>query len=447
MSDDIHACQSLLDQVTQVIQCHEEHANKQGENFNIFSILKVGRDEVRTHSRFIYELLNPRGRHGQGNVFLTEFARIVLDCKDYETARNPKREDRTENSVKDRRIDFTLETDSAVIGIELKIDAKDQNRQLYDYYQTLESRAGRSQKPKLFYLTLDGKEASENSYVKGEKKVDYEQICFSENILNWISKCIQISAEKSVLREALIQYKILVEKLVGINGGLDVKVLKKISKGSEALKAAIEIGKVLNEAKVAVQKKFWSSLLKKLNGKNSVKFDHYFIESHSPKCRKSFDDSVEGYYKYRNKVFGVFCDLGEVDGASGSLHMRLHVEIWDKVYYGLCLSESSDGKRVEGSVNETFVCRSKGKNFSDIFPKEISYDADKKGCLWLTSDGGVRGVEGNDRVDFKDFGENDEEMLVDSKVMGEVIDKAVEDINSLVDEVRRSGVLIKGAKI
>jgi hypothetical protein len=48
-----------------------------GERFNIFSILQVDHYEVRTHSPFLAELLNPRGSHGQGAVFLKHFLDIL----------------------------------------------------------------------------------------------------------------------------------------------------------------------------------------------------------------------------------------------------------------------------------------------------------------------------------------------------------------------------------
>ncbi|MBO0201250.1 PD-(D/E)XK nuclease family protein, partial [Vibrio alginolyticus] len=37
--------------------------------FNIFSILRNESEEVALHSRFIGELLNPNGSHGQGRLF------------------------------------------------------------------------------------------------------------------------------------------------------------------------------------------------------------------------------------------------------------------------------------------------------------------------------------------------------------------------------------------
>ena len=60
---DSHIIDQLLGSVTEIRKDHEQHANANGENFNIFSILKMRRKEVETHSRFIYELLNPNGSH------------------------------------------------------------------------------------------------------------------------------------------------------------------------------------------------------------------------------------------------------------------------------------------------------------------------------------------------------------------------------------------------
>ncbi|HEH9431069.1 TPA: PD-(D/E)XK nuclease family protein, partial [Aeromonas sobria] len=55
--------ESLLDNVHSKIVEHEMASVQNGVNFNLFSILNIERDEVGTHSRFIYELLNPKGAH------------------------------------------------------------------------------------------------------------------------------------------------------------------------------------------------------------------------------------------------------------------------------------------------------------------------------------------------------------------------------------------------
>ena len=216
---------TLIKLVVEMVETHEKYANQQGENFNIFRILKMGHYEVKTHSRFIYELLDPKGSHGQNDIFLKSFVKKVLESKDFNTAKNPKREDLTDEN---RRIDFTLETNSEIFGIEMKIYADDQKQQLLDYAKELNERTKDEQKVKMFYLTLDGKEASEESFKDGENKTDYTPISFKNEILSWIKDCTKQSAEKSVLREALIQYKILIEKLTGQNEDLNMDIVEKL---------------------------------------------------------------------------------------------------------------------------------------------------------------------------------------------------------------------------
>ena len=55
-----------------------------GDKFNIFSILKMERLEVDTHSAFIYELINPNGTHFQGNKYFEIFIEEVLNIKDFD---------------------------------------------------------------------------------------------------------------------------------------------------------------------------------------------------------------------------------------------------------------------------------------------------------------------------------------------------------------------------
>ena len=55
----------LLTQIYAIINKHEGILKLSGENYNIFRILQMGSSEVRLHSAFIADLLNPKGNHGQ----------------------------------------------------------------------------------------------------------------------------------------------------------------------------------------------------------------------------------------------------------------------------------------------------------------------------------------------------------------------------------------------
>ena len=66
-----------------------DEERKRGEWFNVFNVLGMSTDEVRTHSRFIAELLNPQGSHGCGDEFLKAFIKVIpsLNGFDIETAK------------------------------------------------------------------------------------------------------------------------------------------------------------------------------------------------------------------------------------------------------------------------------------------------------------------------------------------------------------------------
>lgn len=59
------------------IEQHRKDKEENGDFFNIFSILKVERDEVYTHSAMLCELLNPNGSHGRKDSFLQLFIKEV----------------------------------------------------------------------------------------------------------------------------------------------------------------------------------------------------------------------------------------------------------------------------------------------------------------------------------------------------------------------------------
>lgn len=127
-----------------LITIHEntlrKEKEKRGESFNMFSILKLSREEVRLHSAFITELLNPRGTHGLKDKFLHSFLKTI-DSKinfDFTSIRVKNEFFIGEiNNKGDRggRIDLIItdKMNNAII-IENKIGAKDQSKQLLRYH-------------------------------------------------------------------------------------------------------------------------------------------------------------------------------------------------------------------------------------------------------------------------------------------------------------------------
>jgi hypothetical protein len=69
----MHEYKNLLDQVNSIIARYKKIDELTGENFNVFRILKLESSEVRMHSAFLAELLDPNGSHGQKDAFLKLF--------------------------------------------------------------------------------------------------------------------------------------------------------------------------------------------------------------------------------------------------------------------------------------------------------------------------------------------------------------------------------------
>ncbi len=245
----------LLKQVEDVRLKYEQLAKISGEKFNIFHILNVSTYEVRLHSAFIAELLNPKGSHGQNTVFLSLFLQqLKIENFEFEGANveiekyiSPKMEE------SGGRIDIFLKNNkSQSITIENKIYAADQDKQLLRYKNYIGDNG------RLFYLTLEGDEPDDCSIgtlVKGEH---FELISYHTDIVNWLEKCQKEAASFPLLRETIAQYIYLIKHLTGqtTNRKMENEIVDLITKSPENLKNAVELNKALTKAKVKVQFEF-----------------------------------------------------------------------------------------------------------------------------------------------------------------------------------------------
>ena len=68
---------SLLNDVSNLKHQDERIRKIKGEDFNLFSIMRMETNENNTHSNIIGELLDPRGSHHMGDVFLDSFLRMI----------------------------------------------------------------------------------------------------------------------------------------------------------------------------------------------------------------------------------------------------------------------------------------------------------------------------------------------------------------------------------
>ena len=194
-----------------------EEKRKRGDLFNVFSILNVERKEVR-HSAFLSALLDPNGKHGLGNKFLSDFIKNIVhqqknigldwDCNDvYVNTEEPTDE-------KDGFMDIYLKSKGKIIIVENKIDAKDGEKQLIRYDNHARTKGDNHC---LLYLTLNGQCANEISTdsknTKLKVKKDYFPISYRDDILPWLERCLKIATQYPRVRETIAQYIDLIKKL------------------------------------------------------------------------------------------------------------------------------------------------------------------------------------------------------------------------------------------
>ena len=204
-------------EAAQVIASHQAQiARLRGLNFNVFRLLGVERDEVRLHSRFIAELLDPRGSHGEGSAFLEMFrcqvecalpgdtGRIDADRARVEAPHYIGRIHWQDTDSTGGSIDILITDGVRHISIENKIDHDEGDHQVDRYC---------NYNPKNFvlFLTLDGRKA--HTAKKNEKR--YTPISYGEHIAPWLERCHQHCTDLPVLRESIKQYLVVVNELTG----------------------------------------------------------------------------------------------------------------------------------------------------------------------------------------------------------------------------------------
>lgn len=361
---EIYKYENLIEQCRLIKQKDDYLSKSTGYNFNIFSILDRERYEVTTHSYFLYELLNKNGSHGQGTKFLEIFLNNILpEGSDYGdiSKTHVARESLTINNMENRRIDFVIECENIIIGIEMKIDASDQDAQLFDYHNELCARAknkyGSNKKVKLYYLTLNGTDASGNS-IKTLEKDDIINISFSNIIYRWIEQCMESCVSVPILRDALYQYLILIEKLTGKKESVVTDIGKLLLK-EDNLSIAINMKSAIEYASKEIQKKFWKAL--KLQLPKFIFVDYKFKESDTVEL---LDRLVDEYFNLpaSKRYSGLKYDLFEIDDEN---KVSFYIELHDTLTYGLTISrKNKSGKYVRGEFSIKGNAENLKKNFT-----------------------------------------------------------------------------------
>ena len=315
----------LLDDVKTIIVRNRAENYKQGKAFNVFWVEGIASDEVRV-CRFIRELLDPRGSHGQGSVFLKSFIKNVFQLEENSFTDNEyakavvAREELIDES---RRIDLVIKVKNRVFPIEVKVYAQDQDRQCFDYYKYA---VNLDPEAKIFYLTLDGHEPSKESKCD-LSEAQYVCLSFSDEILKWLDDCIRSEEILQVysVKEVLIQFRTVIRDLTGIQKGkLGMEIKEKIEISSENMIAAVQIAGTLPLIKTEKIKNVFDSIkshMEKLGYKECL--DHYINES-----SMYYDGRKSSTYPSINYVIPVDSDL-----LNGKIVLRFEID--HRLFFGV----------------------------------------------------------------------------------------------------------------
>lgn len=230
----------LLEEVKIIVEKYAALSKSTAGKFNVFSLLRNESDEVKLHSRFIAELLNPRGSHEQGTIFLDLFLKVFeienIDSSssrvDVEHFTGLISKDKTRGG----NIDILVDDGENCIKIENKIYAEEQENQLLRYHNY--------KKGHLVFLTLFGNKSDMHKDLE-MLEIEYSRKSYKEDIVNWLEQCVISMQHTANIRESLTQYLNLVKQLThqNTNRKMSNKIVSKVLGDKESFDAYLALRK------------------------------------------------------------------------------------------------------------------------------------------------------------------------------------------------------------
>lgn len=271
----------LLSLIDHVVETNEENIVKnkaKGEYFNLIKIMGIATSEVHTHTPIIADLLNPKGSHGQGSIFLKIFVEYFSLNFDIDTKVIVEREKRERKD----QIDILIRNDHQIMIIENKIYASDQSKQLNRYYSYC---IAKNKQPILIYLSLLDAQPSKKSlghilrneedgcyYLNGDitQPVDLSILNYKNDLLGWLSEIEQYLNDQTNILAAIQQYKNLVLQMTGniMSNKSAIKELL-LSVDSKQFKAISDINHIFQS------QEFRGELLERFFSEIDTSFNHY----------------------------------------------------------------------------------------------------------------------------------------------------------------------------
>lgn len=347
-------------------RAYKEYENKVKErrargihDYNVFDVLEA--KEVK-HSKFIASLLDPKGLHYQGDLFLNKFIEVCgiddfgLDTLNSQAYREYK------------NIDIYITDGNKHIIIENKIwDAKDQDKQIYRYIETIKNENSSLDNDRILvlYLTpnfdktpsqesLNGFEIKDGFLAKGNDKISYKHIV-CDHILEWLNKVKIEIVNLTDLNVIITQYEKAVKNLINKGEKMENNLI--IEQIKKNYKLCVNIHNEFENTKINLLNELFSKVYETL--KATIKTDDWEIKFHeitkitngtniifSIKLKEYNGKNHDGNYIY-------YCIESQENG-------------YDKIFFGLVRSNKEMDELNNGCfqdiVKESNYCKSWNKN-------------------------------------------------------------------------------------
>ena len=355
----------LLNQVSSSLKTYDKIAKSTGENFNIFTVMGMESNEVKTHSAIIGELLNPRGSHGLGYKPLSLFIKLIVEplykkndeefankfSFNYENTQSYVEDFAgkiNEESTEGGRIDILIKDNkNKVFLIENKIYAGEQKNQLTRYKNYYPNAP-------ILFLTLFGKDAESAQNL--EKNKDYFIVSYELDIITWLEECLKEAVKYPMLREVISQYINLIKKLTNqtINNELKKEIMDLIKNNFIEASA---IANNFEKVKTQIITEFWEKVKVSCNNLG----DEWHIEIKSDLITR-FNHIL--FHKHGNNMAYFYCRYNKNNGEviNGIL---LNPEIQNKIKCKDIFNNLDETLKLPGySYGDQSIIWTKDKNYN-----------------------------------------------------------------------------------
>lgn len=348
----MNGIQSLFDKICLLNQAYKRLEDEKGENYNLFKVIDMTSNETSVHSAFLADLLNPKGLHHMGDVFLRLFTDEFLNGMSFSTETAIVEREKYIGPVTATtggRLDIIVtDADRKAIIIENKIYASDQENQLIRYHNYAEKNTSEH---KLFYLSLDGTVHDEDKTAKHDNKELIEEehyftISYESDILKWLEQCREKVVDKPLIREGISHYINLIKHLTNqtISKEMEKDLKNLILENPKYIQNLGIIREAINLSVVELQRRFWELLKKKMEEFNNDDNDYSVIEK--GEYRYALDekeDRINKYYKgnLNNKRYG----FEFLVNRCGKYEIRYAVRMDEPMVYGFFIRGTEDNKR------------------------------------------------------------------------------------------------------